>query len=94
MGGIIHSRLEILVKDGPYRYIRHPVCLGITIAFYGIPIAMRSWPGLIAVFLLFLPSKIYRAKLEEKALAKKFGGEWKSYALRTGFFLPFIGKSK
>jgi len=58
----------------------------------GAVITMRSWPGLICVLVLFLPTEIYRAKLEEKALTHKFGSEWENYAARTGFFLPFIGK--
>jgi protein-S-isoprenylcysteine O-methyltransferase Ste14 len=44
------------------------------------------------VFLLFLPSEIYRAKLEEKALESKFGSEWEDYTAQTGFFLPYVRK--
>jgi protein-S-isoprenylcysteine O-methyltransferase Ste14 len=41
------------------------------------------------VFIFFLPSEIYRAKLEEKALHEKFEKEWEEYIRNTGFFLPF-----
>ena len=57
----VKPRLDTLVQSGPYRYVRHPVYLGMTVALVGATIVMRSWPGLIAVFLLFLPSEIYRA---------------------------------
>jgi len=80
-----------LVKRGPYRLVRHPVYLGMTIALCGIPVALRSWLGLIGVLLLFLPSEIYRARLEERALFRRFGSEWVEYATRTGFLLPFAG---
>jgi protein-S-isoprenylcysteine O-methyltransferase Ste14 len=90
--GEVKPRLDVLVRDGPYRFVRHPVYLGMTIALLGLAVALRSWPGLIGVFLLFLPSEIYRARLEEKALARKFGSEWENYAAQTGFILPFIGK--
>lgn len=90
--GEIEPKLDVLVQNGPYRFVRHPVYLGMTIAFTGIPIALRSWLGLIAVFLLFLPSEIYRAKLEEKALESKFGSEWEDYTAQTGFFLPYVRK--
>jgi protein-S-isoprenylcysteine O-methyltransferase Ste14 len=86
--GEVEPRLEILVQNGPYRFIRHPVYLGMTIAIAGLTIALRSWLGLIGVFLLFLPSEIYRAKLEERALLHKFGGKWENYKARTGFILP------
>jgi protein-S-isoprenylcysteine O-methyltransferase Ste14 len=39
-----------------------------------------------------LPSEIYRAKLEEKALAQKFRAEWENYSKKTGFILPIPKK--
>jgi protein-S-isoprenylcysteine O-methyltransferase Ste14 len=90
--GEVEPRLEGLVESGPYRFVRHPVYLGMTIALTDVPISLLSWPGLIGVFLLFLPSEVYRARLEEKALLLKFGEKWKGYASRTGFILPFIGR--
>ncbi len=90
--GEVEPRLDVLVRDGPYRFIRHPVYFGMTLALVGVTVALRSWPGLIGVFLLFLPSEIYRARLEEKALFHKFGCEWENYVTQTGFILPFIGK--
>jgi protein-S-isoprenylcysteine O-methyltransferase Ste14 len=39
-----------------------------------------------------LPTEIYRAKLEEKALAQKFGAEWENYSKKTGFILPIPKK--
>lgn len=90
--GRVHPRLGELIQSGPYRFARHPVYLGMTIALAGVAISLRSWPGLIGVFLLFLPSEVYRARLEEKALLREFGARWKDYAHRTGFMLPRIGR--
>jgi len=59
--GMIQPRLDNLVTKGPYKYCRHPVYLGITIAFIGLTIALKSWLGLLVVFLIFLPSEIHRA---------------------------------
>lgn len=92
--GEVEPRLKILVRQGPYRFVRHPVYLGMTIALIGATVVLRSWAGLIGVFVLFLPSVIYRAQLEDKALFRKFGDEWATYAAQTGFILPFIGKVK
>jgi protein-S-isoprenylcysteine O-methyltransferase Ste14 len=88
--GEVEPVLDTLVQGGPYRFVRHPVYLGMTVALAGGTIVMRSWTGLLAVFLLFLPSEIYRARLEERALSRKFGYEWERYAARTGFLLPFV----
>lgn len=90
--GEVAPRLEVLVQDGPYRFVRHPVYLGMAIALAGVPAALRSWLGLMGVFVLFLPSEIFRARLEEGALREKFGKEWEHYAANTGFFLPLIAR--
>ncbi|MFQ6062567.1 MAG: methyltransferase family protein [Methanosarcinales archaeon] len=90
--GDVEPILKVLVKEGPYRFVRHPVYLGMTIALIGVAVALRSLLGLIGVFLLYLPSGVYRAKLEEKALAQKFGAEWENYTKQTGFILPIPGK--
>ena len=37
---------------------------------------------------LVIPTGIYRARLEEKALARKFGTEWDHYSKRTYFMFP------
>ena len=92
LGAEVAPRLSVLVKDGPYRFVRHPVYLRSSIALFGVTVALRSWLGLVALFLLFLPSALHRARLEEKALAEKFGTEWKSYARQTGFFLPSLSR--
>lgn len=90
--GAVRPRLNTLLKDGPYRFVRHPVYLGLSVALAGVALALRSWGGLLGVLLLFVPSSLYRAKLEERALAQKFGAEWQSYARQTNFFIPVPGK--
>jgi protein-S-isoprenylcysteine O-methyltransferase Ste14 len=87
--GEVKPNIDKLVVNGPYRIIRHPVYFGMTIAIAGVSISLNSWIGLLCVFIFFLPSEIYRAKLEEKALYEKFGKEWEKYLRNTGFFLPF-----
>ena len=89
MGGI-EPETNKLVKSGPYKFIRHPVYLGMTIAIMGIPISLESWTGVLAVLVFFLPSEIYRAKLEEKVLSDMFREEWENYKKETGFILPFL----
>jgi protein-S-isoprenylcysteine O-methyltransferase Ste14 len=90
--GEVEPKLNVLVRNGPYRLVRHPVYVGMTTALLGAAVTLRSGLGMIGTLLLFLPTEIYRARQEDEALARRFGGEWRDYASQTGFMLPFIGK--
>ncbi len=92
--GEVEPRLDVLLRGGPYRFVRHPVYLGMTIALAGVAVALRSPLGLAGTFVLFLPSEVYRGRQEDKALSARFKSEWTRYASGSGFILPFVGKKK
>jgi protein-S-isoprenylcysteine O-methyltransferase Ste14 len=77
-----------LITSGPYRWLRHPTYLATVIALLGLALALRSPWGLAVMLLLFLPAAIYRARLEERALERRFGLTWDDYAARTSFLFP------
>jgi protein-S-isoprenylcysteine O-methyltransferase Ste14 len=85
---LIEARRNELVTGGPYRFIRHPVYTGTIAAILGLAIVFKSWPGIIGVAAIFIPSAIYRAHAEDKALERKFGVKWQDYATHTGSLLP------
>lgn len=87
--GEVQPRLADLVTTGPFQYVRHPVSLGFTIGLAGVAVILQSWPGLVGVLVVFLPSAVYRARLEERALDGKFGSAWRRYAARTSFMVPW-----
>jgi len=78
-----------LVTNGPYKYIRHPRYLGITIFFLGVSFTFLSWFSLYIV-LITLIVLFWRIKDEESLLHKEFGEEWGKYKEKTNTFLPFI----
>lgn len=94
IGGLVTSNLEKLVVTGPFRFVRHPTYFGTTVAMLGASVVTRSALGLALSLLLFLPVEVHRARLEERALAEKFGEAWHAYASRTGFFLPRLRKGE
>jgi len=94
ISGGVSPRLNRLVVRGPFRVVRHPVYVAMTVAMIGASLVTRSALGLLAVGLLFLPTEIHRAKREERALEEKFGGTWKDYAVCTGFFFPRFGRRR
>jgi len=88
--GNVEPLTDQIVTEGPYRWLRHPLYLSMLISLIGINLALRSWWGIAGVLIIFLPSLIYRAKLEDQAMEKKFGSCWQEFAGRTFFLLPLI----
>ena len=84
--GEVEPNLDHLATAGPYRWCRPPLYLSfMVIILLGIDLMFGSPVGILATLFLALPSVIYRARLEEKALADRFGEEWEAYKKRTRF---------
>jgi protein-S-isoprenylcysteine O-methyltransferase Ste14 len=76
---------ERLVTQGVYRYLRHPVYVGIDMTLFGLFLAVGSTYGMIYFFVVVVPLNIIRSRLEEKALLQKFGDDYKTYRQHTWF---------
>ena len=74
-----------LVTHGIYKYLRHPVYLGIDMTLLGLFLAVGSTAGMIYLFVVVLPLNILRSRLEEKALLQKFGDAYSTYRQQTWF---------
>jgi protein-S-isoprenylcysteine O-methyltransferase Ste14 len=86
--GNVEPVTDTLITAGPYKLVRHPLYLGMVISTIGLAVGLRSLWGVLVVFLIFIPAGLWRARLEEDALAQKFGKEWEDYAKRTYFMFP------
>ncbi|MGA1980991.1 MAG: isoprenylcysteine carboxylmethyltransferase family protein [Acidobacteriaceae bacterium] len=76
-----------LIRTGPYRFVRHPIYTGITLASIGTAIALDQWRGVVAVVLLWLSFTIKRLK-EEEFMRQTFGDQYTDYARTTGAIFP------
>ena len=74
-----------IVAKGIYRFIRHPIYVGIVFTHFGLFFACGSIFGIIYTFSLIIPLNVIRAQLEEKALFSKFGGRYRAYRDSTWF---------
>jgi protein-S-isoprenylcysteine O-methyltransferase Ste14 len=90
--GKTEPELDHLVTEGPYRFCRHPQYLGFIVMVFGIDLMFRSIVGVIVTLILSIPSVIYRGKVEDRLLRKRFREEWGNYARNTGFFFPQLGR--
>lgn len=78
-----------LIVHGPYRYVRHPVYGSFTAIAVGAALIFRSYL-LVAVAVAWATAARSWAAAEEELLTSPegFGDAYRSYADRTGRFLP------
>ena len=74
LGGRWTTRIIVLpnaplVRQGPYRYLRHPNYLIVTVEIAALPIAFGVWGVALAFTLLNAMLLAWRIKVEENALA-------------------------
>jgi len=79
-----------IVKEGIYKYIRHPFYLGTIIYLFGFSLLLGGWK----IAFLLLPYSIGffldRIDREEQMLINYFGGEYIQYMKSTKKLIPFV----
>jgi len=86
--GETEPKLDFLITTGPYRFCRHPQYLSFIIMIFGFDLMFRTILGVFFTLTLSIPSVVYRGRVEDRLLKKKFGKEWEKYAHRVGFLFP------
>jgi protein-S-isoprenylcysteine O-methyltransferase Ste14 len=78
-----------LVTHGIYRFIRHPMYLGVIMVAVGIAAYSLSLGGIV-IMLALVPIFLIRIKIEEKLLTDEFGDSYLSYKKSTRKLIPFL----
>jgi protein-S-isoprenylcysteine O-methyltransferase Ste14 len=78
------------IRNGPYRYVRHPMYLAVILAAFGALLIFRTWAMIL--FSILSLGVIVRAQREERLLADEFGEEWDSYCREVNGWLPKLRK--
>jgi len=79
-----------LVTKGPYRLLRHPSYTGSLMTLFGIGLFMNNWISLLAVFAGSLAGYGIRIRVEERALAVRFGDAFARQRARSWAVIPFV----
>ena len=88
-GKVIIQREHALIKNGPYKIIRHPIYSGVLIMMFGSSIIIGNILGFIWVLFCFIG--LYRkSKQEEDLLEKEFGKDYNEYKMDTKMIIPKI----
>jgi protein-S-isoprenylcysteine O-methyltransferase Ste14 len=61
------DRGQVVVQEGAYRHIRHPMYLGIIVGFLGIPLVLSSWWAMI-LSIVIVGLFVYRTYREDQML--------------------------
>ena len=67
-----------LMTDGPYKYTRNPMLVGVYIYDLGVLLWLQSWWAL-AVFAIEVVLLTMQVRSEEKRLEADFGDEYRAY---------------
>lgn len=82
---IQEERGQVVIREGPYRFVRHPMYLGMVFFDLSLPLMLGSWWGLL-VSALMIALVIVRAALEDATLKKELPG-YADYARQVRYRL-------
>ncbi|WP_242108699.1 methyltransferase family protein [Luteimonas aquatica] len=81
---------QTLVREGPYRWLRHPSYTGVLLTFLGFSLSLGSWLSVLAVCIPMIAALVMRIRVEESVLADAFPQAYPEYARTTKRLIPFL----
>jgi protein-S-isoprenylcysteine O-methyltransferase Ste14 len=77
-----------LVREGPYRYVRHPIYSAMLGLLVGTGVNVTAWWALAGASVLYVAGTLLRTGVEERLLRERFGEEYARYAAEVPALLP------
>jgi methyltransferase len=84
----LQSGRQKIITAGPYKFIRHPIYLGVILELIAIPLIANAYMTLIFVTLVNIPLQFLRSKLEDEHLLHQFPFEFPEYESTTPKIFP------
>lgn len=82
-----------LVREGPFRWVRHPAYLSMILEILSMALMLQSWWSALVVYAVFLPTLAARIRIEETALIEKFGESYLEFKRTTPALFPRVRPS-
>lgn len=79
-----------LIRNGPYRWLRHPSYTGFLLPLLGLGLGLGSWWSLLILVVPMTIALIRRIHVEERVLADAFPEAYPAYARATKRLIPFL----
>ena len=85
--GVNRAERTVLVTQGPFQVLRHPIYLGQIVMLIGVAVLLPT-PISIAILVIHTLFCLIKAADEENHLRTVIGDEYRDYLSRTGGFIP------
>ena len=79
-----------LIRNGLYKYVRHPAYTGTLLAHLGLGLSFANWFSLAFSSIPFFVAAFYRMHVEDQALQNTFGDEYLDYSASTKRLVPRV----
>lgn len=87
----LHSEIRDsheFVRSGPFRRMRHPVYFSMILELLAGGLLLVAPITSVIVFAIFIPTLMYRIRIEEESLVGKFGEDYRAYQRSVPALLP------
>ncbi|MCB4791026.1 MAG: isoprenylcysteine carboxylmethyltransferase family protein [Elusimicrobia bacterium] len=81
---------HMVIKSGPYKYLRHPVYFAASMELVGIPLFVNAYYTLVSTSLVLVSLIVARMYIEEKVLLAELGEQYIEYKKETWGMIPLI----
>jgi protein-S-isoprenylcysteine O-methyltransferase Ste14 len=72
-----------LITNGPYRFTRNPMYLGLVIVTLGVAVWVGGWPMFLAPVAVFITANWIHIPFEEAKMRRQFGATYDGYVARV-----------
>ena len=79
-----------VIADGPYRLIRHPGYAGLLLVVTAVGLLIGNWLSLVSLAVATAGALVFRIHVEEEALMRNLGDDYRVYAAAHKRLIPFI----
>jgi protein-S-isoprenylcysteine O-methyltransferase Ste14 len=80
---------HVLVRSGPYRFVRHPIYSGLVVALLGTTLAFGQLRCLLGTLLALIAWKL-KSRVEEDFMLQQFGEQYVRYRQEVKALIPHV----
>ena len=88
--GVVRQQGHRVVREGPYRHVRHPGYLAFVLFYGALPLVVGNWLGLLVLSAPALFIFVVLVLVEDRKLAQELGADYTRYQGESARMVPGI----